>query len=33
MRPGLMTLETWLLKTGWKPAPPGGEPTHDSEEA
>lgn len=33
MHPGLMTLETWLLKTGWKPAPPSGEPTHESEEA
>lgn len=31
IHPGLMTLETWLLKTGWKPASPSGEPTHDSE--
>jgi uncharacterized protein YbjT (DUF2867 family) len=32
LHPGLMTLQTWLLKTGWKPASPTGEPTHDSEE-
>ena len=31
IHPGLMTLETWLLKTGWKPASPNGEPTHSEE--
>ncbi len=32
IHPGLMTLETWLHKIGWKPASPSGEPTGDSEE-
>jgi uncharacterized protein YbjT (DUF2867 family) len=28
--PGLMTLETWLRETGWKPASPGGEESERS---
>jgi hypothetical protein len=27
--PGLMTLETWLRETGWRPLPPSGEESED----